>query len=404
MGLGESPICFSQDDKLRLNELAEAVVRLTDTGTTEHVGHTLGIYGSWGCGKTSLLNLVRERCNQNTTWIAFDAWAQQTPTGILVPLVREVARAKPRLPTAINSFRRLAKVIALSSMDIALRSATGGMKVDDVTKHLITVDADSPGIPDDPVNLLRREFKQLVQSIKTHKKPRVLVAIDNLDRCRPETALTTLEALSTFLYEQGCSYLIAVDDTVLASFITRCYSGTHLDGWRFLEKVIPDYIRIPTPRANQHFAADDDPSDEVLTFLRSLSAEANWLTVHEAEMWELMSGVTILRNPRRLKRIVRQLALVKDELENAKVFRCAMALVTMSDVWPDLFQQFISSSATQWKVIVAELLPAKTPSANMRAQGPRIHELQEFVRIFKSVISSHKELWMVLDRLRGLGL
>lgn len=80
-------------------------------------------------------------------------------------------------------------------------------------------------------------------------KKKVVVFIDDLDRCSPRTVKVILDSLKTFFQHPECSYVITGDHTVIER-----YAGKELgltqdleEGRRFIKKLFDVYWRLPLP-------------------------------------------------------------------------------------------------------------------------------------------------------------
>ena len=72
----------------------------------------------------------------------------------------------------------------------------------------------------------------------TARTPRRLVVfVDDLDRCLPEKAIQVLEALKLFLDVEGCIFVLALDDEAIESAVRRRYQG-EVKAREYLEKII----------------------------------------------------------------------------------------------------------------------------------------------------------------------
>lgn len=104
----------------------------------------------------------------------------------------------------------------------------------------------------------REEFKQLLQKSNVEN---VVVFIDELDRCLPDTVLEVFEAMRLFLFVEGMSFVIGADERLIQYSIKSKYKevpGNNLDiGKEYLEKVIqyPLYIpQLTRAEVNQYLA------------------------------------------------------------------------------------------------------------------------------------------------------
>ena len=96
------------------------------------------------------------------------------------------------------------------------------------------------------IKSFRKEFQKL---LKKSKVENVVVFIDELDRCLPDTVLEVFEAMRLFLFVEGMSFVIGADERLIQYAIRSKYKevpGNNLDiGKEYLEKVIQYPITIP---------------------------------------------------------------------------------------------------------------------------------------------------------------
>lgn len=104
----------------------------------------------------------------------------------------------------------------------------------------------------------REEFKQL---LKKSNVENVVVFIDELDRCLPDTVLEVFEAMRLFLFVEGMSFVIGADERLIQYSIKSKYKevpGNNLDiGKEYLEKLIQYPLCIPQltqAEVNQYLA------------------------------------------------------------------------------------------------------------------------------------------------------
>ncbi|MDM1507736.1 NTPase, partial [Myroides odoratimimus] len=90
------------------------------------------------------------------------------------------------------------------------------------------------------------DFDKLLKETNIKK---LVVFIDELDRCNHDTILETLEAIRLFLFIEGTSFIIGADERQVMYAVRRRFpeiQGNHLDiGKEYLEKMIQYPIKIP---------------------------------------------------------------------------------------------------------------------------------------------------------------
>ena len=90
-------------------------------------------------------------------------------------------------------------------------------------------------------------FEGLVAETKLKK---IIVFIDDLDRCSPDTVIGTLEAIKLFLFTKSTAFVIGADERLIRYAVRRRFpeipGGDNQDvGRDYLEKLIQYPIRIP---------------------------------------------------------------------------------------------------------------------------------------------------------------
>jgi predicted KAP-like P-loop ATPase len=76
----------------------------------------------------------------------------------------------------------------------------------------------------------------------------LIVLIDDLDRCLPETAISTLEAIRLFLFLDHTAFVIAADDKMIRQAVRVHFKNVDLDGdlvTNYFDKLIQVPIRVP---------------------------------------------------------------------------------------------------------------------------------------------------------------
>lgn len=146
-------------------------------------------------------------------------------TGNPLPLVLNLPNEAKEIETAIKS----------------VSDSVRGIK-DDYLKDDETVD-------DSVVNNIRNFRNEFEKTLESEEINRVVVLIDDLDRCQPERIIETLEAIKLFLSVKKTTFIIAADENVIQYAIKKKYPN--IDGFNieldkeYIEKMIQVPIQIP---------------------------------------------------------------------------------------------------------------------------------------------------------------
>lgn len=235
---------------------------------------TIGVYGDWGSGKSSLIKLAINdfEDNKNIVCLNFNAWLfesyEDAKASLLGSILDKICEEKKLTEKASDIAQGLYKSIDklklfkksfLFGMDIA---TTGGLfsvlsllltdsakedhtKMMDKIKENIKDEMNENSIRND-IKEFRKQFDDLLEETKIDK---LIIFIDELDRCSPDTILSTLEAIRLFLFTGNTVFIIGADERQIAYAVKNKFKeikGQEIDiGKEYLEKLIQYPIRIP---------------------------------------------------------------------------------------------------------------------------------------------------------------
>jgi predicted KAP-like P-loop ATPase len=96
--------------------------------------------------------------------------------------------------------------------------------------------------PPQEIAAFRMEFGELLEGLNTT----LVVFIDNLDRCLPDTAIGTLEAIRLFLFMPRTAFVIAADEDMIRHSVAKHFGDPNASHVRdYLDKVIQVPLRVP---------------------------------------------------------------------------------------------------------------------------------------------------------------
>lgn len=291
---------------------------------------TIGLYGDWGSGKSSLMKLALQKIKEknpkcgeekNTIknlCIEFNGWlfegyedAKTSLCGAILDALadeklfsKEVSDHAKELIKKIDFKKILSKGIkygldffltggfgaltdlTLSSILSAIKANAGEVQAKDIEDILSKLKENDKTRTE--IKNFRDEFKNLLNKSKVEN---VVVFIDELDRCLPDTVLEVFEAMRLFLFVEGMSFVIGADERLIQYSIKSKYKeipGNNLDiGKEYLEKVIqyPLYIpQLTRAEVNQYLAclllrqtlADDEKFKEILDIVYALAPDQDF--------------------------------------------------------------------------------------------------------------------------------
>lgn len=276
-------------DALDRTALVQTIAQDLQNPTEEPDGRVVGVYGSWGSGKSHVLAQVIKTCLENNQTsrnvhiipCIFQAWKYETE-GDLGPCLIHSLLKLPEHPTLKASlplldddqfwieFRKVAKELLSASLDLGVSLIPGAPVVSKTLKRIAEKAGDAaidsqthqPDPDDAAIEKVQKKMQQLVDSILKQarekypdRQHRLVIFIDDLDRCSPKNMVRLFEWLKNHLLAKNCIYVLGLDHIAAAraivgeyrSYLSEDESKKLTYGLRYLEKLIDsEYELFPS--------------------------------------------------------------------------------------------------------------------------------------------------------------
>lgn len=205
---------------------------------------TIGVYGDWGAGKTSLLRLIARRIGDEAKCVWFNAWLYQQHQDPALALLHTIA-------TDLHLGDEAKKLLAIVGATLATTTlkVTTQVGIDDIQKIAEQYEKEQFQQRDERTRL-REKFQKFIDKARGPQKKRLIVFIDDLDRCLPEQALSVLEAIKLYLNISGCVYIIAADRIALERAVSTRYGTNSGSNARYLDKIVQLPFLLPPIHPN----------------------------------------------------------------------------------------------------------------------------------------------------------
>lgn len=254
-------------DLLAFGAVAETAVEAALDDALDPIA--LGISGPWGSGKSTVLKLIRSdlasrgavNADDQILVVETDPWRYDPDVGAKATLILEVLSAltaelenQGGVPDEIkDALKKLVKRVNWAkALKLAARTSVTLQfpDIDDLSS--LVSESDTEG--EQPRNLdeFRREFAGLLADEHLSHLRRVVVLVDDLDRCLPDTVVETLETMRLFLAVPKMSFVIAADEDRVADALRGRYpEGNGSDGHTeeparlYLHKIVQTTLRLP---------------------------------------------------------------------------------------------------------------------------------------------------------------
>lgn len=324
-------------DALGHGELADALLgklRLLEAGAI------VAIQGGWGTGKTDVMvrlahaenqrirNSEADPAQEGVIWV--NPWQYATPD-LLTPVAVSLAQRSPKtdvegafkslVSAGLNFGQRATGAVLTASGDAVIGPTLLSAPIADKIWEAFSESRGQRGYELDPVAGMGRAFREMVEAALPEDVReaggRLIICIDDLDRCLPERQVAWIEALG-FLAASGapCTILVAMDPTLAVKSVAHRYQISQFDAQRFLDKLFD--FRLNLPNRDAHAIRGYVGSllaEEYLTETSTESVEALILRAFNVQRehveWTIaqVTDFPYVNNPRAIRRLLTRLAL-----------------------------------------------------------------------------------------------
>ena len=434
----------------------EAIARTIVTLLRERPDHpvTIGVHGDWGAGKSSVLEMIEAAINadEHVLCLKFNGWRFQgfedAKIALIEGIVTGLIEERPLMTKAGDAVKDIFHRIDLlkaakKAGGLALTAYAGfhglGVHALAIPAFLNTLE----GWASDPTKLTKENVESVLSGAKGLLKPnseptnvpeeiagfrkafdhlldkadidQLVVLIDDLDRCLPDTAIETLEAVRLFLFTSRTAFIVAADEAMIEYAVRKHFpdlpdtTGPQTYARNYLEKLIQVPFRIPALGETETRIyvtllfvgaelGEDDPEFSKLiavarerlkrpwmgttldtaTVRKTLGAKADRVQnalILSAQLGPILASGT-KGNPRQIKRFLNTL-LLRQSSANARGFGDDVKLPVLAKLMlaerfiPRLFDQIATSAASVADGICTDLVRLEEEVSNRREEFPQ---------------------------------
>ena len=426
---------------------------------------TLGIFGSWGVGKSSIVNDYSdklEESNSNTRAVTIDVWKysddslrrqflfdlqQDLHHQKLLPkgkdYVQEVYEEKTNerpgeqrfgiariralaVPLALTFCVALFGILVLLFLGIpsavqavlaAFVAPAALYLVSEFSRNVVLVSKDTITHPvyfsEDQ---FERKFEEIVKDAKCVK---LVIIVDNLDRCSHELVVGTLSAIKTFLEPKGdqkCIFVIPCDDSAIRQHVKASYrvlSDDHGNNGRLgAEQYAVEYLRkffSGSIKIDPFLPEEIEPYIEHLLGQMKLTED---MPDQETRDLVQMVGFLFRENPRQLKQFLNNLTsnyllakerevgpspLINPPITDNRLFLAKV--VAIETQFPNTYRKFSDDDSLFLEVHSAAVTPSRAQEVkNLLKECEGWELLEGFLRTTDHVTAENPKAFFHLKQ------
>jgi len=266
---------------------------------------TIAIHGDWGSGKTSLMKTIARKLEQSSgdevkvkvVW--FNAWEfEKVPVPLWKVFLNRITMELQDMvgDTGLKSkIMAVGKGLLLLSSDLLLKRYAG------VSLEKIEGIKDRVWDDIEKVNSLSEDLSGCIEEAlksDSSKRERLVIFIDDLDRCLPEQCVEVFESIKLFLNSKNCVFVVGINkEQILKAFEVKFGKEKASSGLHYMEKFVQ--LQFDLPRKT---------SAEIHSFLLELASEQ---LKRSPKTIELISRF-IEPNPRKIKRWINSVLFLEE--------------------------------------------------------------------------------------------
>lgn len=210
----------------------------------------IGVHSPWGGGKSTVLNLLEQELKTRAEFLVVraDPWQYDNHDDVrgdlIVEVLDQVAAQFKETGTITKTVTDLVK--RLSWARIGLTLGKGAMTMQWDVNELVEAFTPRGRTDDRSMAGFKDQFDQLIDGLPGVQ--RVVVLVDDLDRCLPPAVMATLEAIKLFLAVPKMVFVIAADQEMVRESIAVSLGETNRGNAfavRYLEKIIQLPVSLP---------------------------------------------------------------------------------------------------------------------------------------------------------------
>lgn len=219
------------------NSLSELI---TEKGITPF---TIGIFGSWGTGKTSLMLMLKKKLEsqQKVRTVWFNAWKFDDEKQIWAALIQAVLN---QLAVSLGESARLKLQELKNSIEwiqflefIGKSILSGGPDLEALRASF------KFGKKIESISEFEKRFEDFVDSCNIE---RLVIFIDDLDRCKMKATVDILETIKLLLDSKKCVYVLGLDYERVCEAVSKRFAESSRDvAEDYLDKIIQLSFHIP---------------------------------------------------------------------------------------------------------------------------------------------------------------
>ena len=249
----DSPIQTPEEDLYGFAPFAQSIAKsIRSIQEQGLVGTAIAFNGSWGSGKSSIVNLIRQELestnDQKLVISDFKCWWYRGEEALVLAFLQNIHtlltkefgdKVKDLIPSITHNLLQVTPAITsaiAATGDPSTATAIAAASAPSILKGIKNIFFDNK-------NTVEEVFIKLTQTLNNEKR-HFLIIIDDIDRLNAEEAVAIFRMIKSVGRLPNVLYLLVFDRILAEEMVEKFYPS---EGPHFLEKIIQASFEIPYP-------------------------------------------------------------------------------------------------------------------------------------------------------------
>ena len=347
-----------KNDLLDRKSAIEGLTRIVGASESPYV---ISVDAAWGSGKTAFLNMWCQHLeNEGFTVVQFNAWETDFADSPLQALSAEITQRLERFrDSAVKKGLEVVKKQAGKALTAVAKSALrgsgglvpGGPLLAEAAISAFESRSEDPLTEYQQTRASLQDFTESIGDVaetvsRLNERKPLVVAIDELDRCRPTYAIELIETVKHIFAVENVVFILAINSTALTHSAKSLY-GAEFDAERYFRRFFDLQFRLPVPDRKSFADAllSSTGLQEWIEDRRGISSS----TLTLAKSFLNSEGMSLRDAEQAAHRLGLILAML--DSENHWLAFCALIGLSLMEFQPDGYLKFLSGDLAEENVL-----------------------------------------------------
>ncbi|WP_195536517.1 KAP family P-loop NTPase fold protein [Bacillus paralicheniformis] len=221
------PLTDIDQDKLNFKELSIEIADFINNFPSD-VPFSISLNGSWGSGKSTMLNFIEANLNEKCRIIRFNPWLITNKEDLILSIFEEINEQIVSTPSKIKeklksySLKFMPTFVKgltyYESMKYNIEPSLTGVLAEETSK--LTGSLVKEGF-DKPLSVQKKELANELKKVLSDANEKIVIFIDELDRLFPDEIITVFQMIKAILDFPGVLFVIAMDGEVIKDALIK---------------------------------------------------------------------------------------------------------------------------------------------------------------------------------------